>query len=342
MSTLSTQYFAGLDAHLAYITVAIIDKAGVVQWQGNVSTQTPAALLERLASYRPLDAVVESSPFWTWVHDLLTPTGIRVHVAHAKELRAIATSHRKTDERDALLLARMLAAGLIPAVHPKSVTQREHATLLRHRGLLVRRRTECANRIHAQLHTHHLLLRRGKLLRRGAAQWLVTEAWPRLTPEQRRLVRSHWRLIQVLQRMIRALDREIAVRAAHSNAAVALQTIPGIGPFRGLTLATELMPIGRFPSSAHLVSYAGLAPTTRSSGGRTRRGSIPRDANRYVRGALVSAIPSHMRFAPESSLSQYDARLKPRIGWPVARVAAARRLTHIIYHMLATGEAWRG
>lgn len=159
---MSNQYFAGLDAHLAYITVAIIDRMGVVQWQGNVTTRSPAALLERLAPYRPLDAVVESSPFWTWLYDQLTPAGVRVHVAHAKALRAIATSHRKTDERDAMLLARMLATGLIPAVYPKPQPQRAQATLLRHRGLLVRRRTECANRIHAQLHTHHLQIGRGK------------------------------------------------------------------------------------------------------------------------------------------------------------------------------------
>jgi transposase len=285
---------------------------------------------------------VESSPFWTWLYDQLTPAGVRVHVAHAKALRAIATSHRKTDERDAMLLARMLATGLIPAVYPKPQPQREQATLLRHRGLLVRRRTECANRIHAQLHTHHLQIGRGKLLRRSGAAWLRAEAWPCLTPEQRRLVRSHWRLIRVLQQMIRHLDREIARRAAHSNAAVALQTIPGLGPYRSLTLATELMPIRRFPDAAHLVSYAGLAPRTRSSGGRTRHGAISPDANRYVRGVLVSAIPSHLRFAPASSLSQYYGRLKARVGWPVARVAAARRLTQVIYHMLATGEAWRG
>jgi transposase len=335
-------YFAGLDAHLAYVTVGIVDRAGQPVALRQVSTKRPEELRALLLGYQPVEAVVETCPFWPWIYDLLTPAGIRVQVAHAKELRAIATSHRKTDERDALLLARMLAAGLIPAIHPKSVAQREAATLLRHRALLIRQRTMHANRIHAQLQRQRLALGRGQPLRKRTAQWLREVAWPRLTPEQRRFVAAQWRLIRLVTRMARPLDRDIARLAQASSAALVLQTVPGIGPYRGLVLATELMPISRFPRAAHVVSYAGLAPSERRSAARVVRGSIPADANRAVRNVFVSAIPSHVRAAPESSLSAYYARLKPRLGWPVARVAAARRLARISYQMLRTGEAWRG
>jgi transposase len=131
-------------------------------------------------------------------------------------------------------------------------------------------------------------------------------------------------------------------RVARADAAVAvLGTIPGIGPYRGLLLAAELSPITRFAAPERLVSYAGLAPATRSSGGHTRHGSIPQGANRWVRGALVSAIPSQVRAAPESTLSAYYARLKERLGGRVARVVAARKLVRSIHLMLRTGEAWR-
>lgn len=118
-------------------------------------------------------------------------------------------------------------------------------------------------------------------------------------------------------------------------------TIPGIGPYRGLLLANEISPVDRFPRDGQLVSYGGLAPTTRSSGGHTRHGSIPKEANRWVRGALVSAIPSHVRVAPESALSAHYEKLKARLGWQVARVATARKLARIIYRMLKSGEPWR-
>jgi len=69
---------------------------------------------------------------------------------------------------------------------------------------------------------------------------------------------------------------------------------------------------------------------------------IPQGANRYVRGALVPAIPSHVRFAPESALSLSYRRLSDRVGWQVARVATARKFSHIVYRMLVTGTRWHG
>ena len=291
-------YYAGIDAHLTYLVIAAVDKSGTLVLEERVSNAAPKRLLGVLEPYRPLEAVVETCQFWPWIHDLLVPAGIGFHLAHAKKLKAIATSPQKTDSIDAALLARMLLAGLIPEAYPKSPEQRELARLVRHRAILVRQRTAAVNRIHGQLQQQRLSLPREKLLRKETRAWLKTEAWPVLGLEQRHLVRTHLRLIDTLSGMIQPLDRRIR-RRAHEHPAVALlETIPGIGPYRGLLLAAECTPIGRFPTANHLVSYAGLAPITRSSGGHTRHGPIPKGANRWVRGALVSAIPSHMRAAP--------------------------------------------
>lgn len=341
----ATQYFAGLDAHVAYVSVAVVTRAGEALVEQRVSTRRPDALLAALAPYHvtavPLEAVVETCPFWPWIYEVLESAGIRMHLAHARELRAIATSHRKTDERDALLLARMLAAGLIPEAIARGRGERDVLTLLRHRQTLVRDRTALANRIHAQLHQQGLALPREQLLRRAGAAWVRETAWPQLLPEQRQLMRTHFALIRGLTQLVRGLNRRIAARAAATPAAVLLQTIPGIGPYRGLLLATTLEPVRRFPTPARLVSYAGLAPRSRSTGGHTRHGPISPRANHAVRGALVSAIPTHLRRAPDSRLSAYYTRLKARVGWRVARVAAARRLARVIYRMLQTGECWR-
>ncbi len=61
-----------------------------------------------------------------------------------------------------------------------------------------------------------------------------------------------------------------------------------------------------------------------------------------MRGALVSAIPSHVQRAPDSHLSAAYEELKARLGWRVARLATARKLARIIYHMLQRAESWRG
>jgi transposase len=338
-------YYAGLDAHQGYVVVAVVDKQGTVVRQARVPTTAPVRLVDTLAPYHtaghPLAVVVETCPFWPWIYDLLMPAGMDFRLAHAQQLTAIARATHKSDERDARLLARMLAGGLIPPAYPKPPARREQACLVRHRAALVRHRTMLANRMHSQLHAAGLALPRERLLRRATRTWLRETAWPVLRPEQRRLVQSHWRLVRRLTRMIQRLDPVIAAAAQADPAAVLLATIPGIGAYRGLLLATELLPMTRYDSEGKFVGYAGLAPVTRASADRVHHGPLPNAANRWVRGALISAIPTHLRWAPTSGLSQYYARQKARLGWQIARVATARQLARVIYHMLRTGEAWR-
>ncbi|UCF18944.1 MAG: IS110 family transposase [Gemmatimonadota bacterium] len=334
-------YYAGIDAHLSYLQIAVVDRAGAIKLNHRVSTRKPEELVRTLAPFHPLEVVVETCPFWPWIYDLLVPEGVTFHLAHAKELRFIANTPQKKDAVDAALLARMLLSGLIPKAYPRRPEQRETLRLIRHRAALVRERTRLACRIHSQLHQSRVLLEREALLRKRAREFLATEAGSRLTPEQWALISSHFDLIDRITLLINQLDRRIEERGQCDRNAQLLMTIPGIGPYRGLLLATEISPVERFPRPAELVSYAGLAPTTRSSGGHTRHGEIPRGANRWVRGALVSAIPSHVRLAPESALSSTYETLRQRLGWQVARVAAARKLARIVYRMLQTGERWR-
>lgn len=334
-------YMAGIDAHTSYLVVAVVGKDGNLKEKGRVWVNRPEQLDALLGRYRPLEVVVETSSAWPWLRDRLEPQGIGFVLAHAKRLRFIARATYKSDEVDAELLARMHLAGLIPAVHVKEGEQRDWARLVRHRGRLVRDRTVWVNRMHAQLHQAGLRTRRGHLRTQKGAEWLRTEAWPRLSREQRRILRTYQALIRELQPQIRALDRRIEATARQIPAAVLLQTVPGIGAYRSLLIAAETLPITRFAFPAKLVSYAGLAPVTRSSGGRTRHGPIPGGANRWLRGALVRSVVSHLQHAPESWLTHYYTEQKSRLGWQVARVATARKLCRALHAMLRTGEAWR-
>jgi transposase len=336
-------YFAGIDAHTRYVMVVVVNSHGErVLPPTRVALGAMARLVALLAPFRPLDAVVESSPSWVWLYEGLTAAGIQFTLAHAKKLRAIAEATYKADAIDAELLARMRVAGLIPAVYAAPAPQREWATLIRHREALVRERTVLVNRVHAQLHACGLALERGRLLTRAGWQWVRGTAWPRLSGEQRALVRSHRRLIGGLTRVIRALDRRIRAVAAEIPEAGLLQSIPGIGPQRALLLCAEVLPITRFAAPNRLVSYAGLAPRTFQSGVRPiRHGGIPAGANRWVRGALVRAVVSHGQHAPESWLTAYYSTQKARRGWPVARVAAARKLARAIHAMLRHRRPWQ-
>lgn len=335
-------YYSGIDAHAKYLTVTVLSKSGEeVVAPTRVECAEPGEIVRLLAPFRPLRAVVEACPFWPWIYERLTAAGIEFVLANPKRLKAIAAAKQKNDRVDSRLLARMLRASLIPEAYPKPARQRELARLVRHRVVLGRQRTGLLNRIHGQLHACGLRLDRGRLQTQQAREWLRREAWPQLDAEQQQLIVTHLELIDVLDPMIKRLDRRIEKVGGEESAVQLLCTIPGIGAYRGLLLAVEILPLWRFPGPEQLVSYAGLAPITRSSGGKTHHGPIPAEANRWVRGALVQSVVSHLRAAPDSPLSRYYAEQKRRLGWPTARVATARKLCRVIYQMLKTGEAWR-
>ncbi len=336
-------FVAGIDAHATYSVIAIVSNTGqLVHGPARIKNKEEDRFDELFKQYRPLEVVVETSPAWPWLFDRLQGCGIHFVLAHAKRLRVIAESSYKSDDIDAELLARMRLAGLIPEVHPKSIEQREQAVLLRNRARLVRERTRMVNRIHAQLHNVGLHLERGRLLTQDGRQWVRDEAWPRLGDERRLFIDMQWALIDQLVPMIKTLDRRVEHMGREIPAVAVLETIPGIGSYRALLIATETLPIERFRTPAHLVSYAGLAPRSSQSGLRPiRHGSIPAGANRWLRGTFVRAVVSHVAHAPDSWLSESYDQMKQRLGWQVARVATARRLARAVHAMLRTGEVWR-
>lgn len=336
-------FVAGLDAHTRYVVVSVVNRTGeLLVKPTRVRVEDRQRLLALLAPYRPLEVVMESSSSWPWLAEMLDGAGITFVLAHARRLRAIAEATYKSDDIDAELLARMRLAGCIPAVYVTPAAQREWATLIRHRTALVRQRTMIVNRLHAQLHTRGLHLERGRLLTGAGWQWLQTEARPYMSAEQRAVVRSHRRLLRELTPLIRAADRHIADVAMPIPEAQRLMTIPGIGAQRALVVCAEALPIARFRTPNHFASYAGLVPVTKQSGqGPVRHGAVPGGANRWLRGALVRAVVSHVQHAPTSWLTQYYTLQKARVGWPVARVAAARKLARAIHAMLRTRTTWQ-
>jgi len=73
-------------------------------------------------------------------------------------------------------------------------------------------------------------------------------------------------------------------------------TIPGVGYYVALLIKAEIGDVHRFKSGDHLASYAGLVPSTRSSGGVTRHGRITREGSKWLRWALVEAAMVHIRY----------------------------------------------
>src|SRR5260370_28912688 len=87
-----------------------------------------------------LQIVVESTFNWYWLVDGLQAAGFDVVLAHTPGLHLITKAKVKTDRRDALALAKLLLAGVIPKAYIYPVETRPVRDLLRQRAHLVQRR----------------------------------------------------------------------------------------------------------------------------------------------------------------------------------------------------------
>jgi transposase len=121
------------------------------------------------------------------------------------------------------------------------------------------------------------------------------------------------------------------------NAVARLAEIPGISEDLARTIIAETgLDMARFPTAAHLVSWAGLCPSTRQSGPRTRSGKKGQ-GNTWLRGALGQAATGAAHTA--TFLGERYGRIARRRGKAKAQVAVARSILVVIWHLLADPAA---
>jgi transposase len=105
----------------------------------------------------PADVIAVESTTNSWdFYDGIVGLVARVEIANAGQLPWINKSRVKTDKHDAVKLAKLCAAGLIPQVWVPPAHIREARCLLAHRRRLVGIQTMTRNRLHSLLHRHML------------------------------------------------------------------------------------------------------------------------------------------------------------------------------------------
>ena len=120
-------------------------------------------------------------------------------------------------------------------------------------------------------------------------------------------------------------------------AAARLAEIPGISQDLARAIIAETgLDMTRFPTAAHLVSWAGLCPRARQSGPRTRPGTKGH-GDTWLRGYLGQAATGAARTA--TFLGERHHRIARRRGGARAQVAIARSILVIIWHLLADPTA---
>ena len=108
-----------------------------------------------------------------------------------------------------------------------------------------------------------------------------------------------------------------------------LKTLPCVGKVLSMVLMLEIGRVDRFPTAAHLASYAGLVPRVHSSGGHTRMGQVRGDVNRNLKWAFVETgnlIVINQRGLAGTHLVRLYQRIKRSKNHQKAVVAMARHL----------------
>jgi len=175
-----------------------------------------------------------------------------------------------------------------------------------------------------------------------------------------RLIRIHLDHITFLDRAVTAVEDEIDAAldaipaawgisaegvpspdpgpdAAALTAAERLAEIPGVSPRLAMAIIAETgLDMTRFPTAAHLASWAGLAPVARQSGPRNRKPKKGQ-GDAYLRGYCTQAANGAAN--TETFLGERLRRLSRRLGGNRAKRAVGRSILVIIWHLLSDPEA---
>jgi transposase len=312
----------GLDVHARSIAAAALDHL-----TGEVSQRSfaydPAAVAAWVLSLEgPARCVYESGPTGFDLQRSLSAAGVECVVGAVSKMLRPSGDRVKTDKRDAVFLARMLAVGNVVEVAvptPAMEAARD----------LARAREDCREDLmRARNLVSKLLLRKGVVYGDGRAwtkrhrEWLSRIELP--DPCERLVLEEYLEGVRSLELRRGRLDAAIAERAKGPDLAPvvsALSCLRGISTVTAFSIAVEVGDFTRFPTARAFMSYLGLVPSESSSGESASRGKITRTGNGHVRTLLVESAWHHARrLGPMSATSLADAR-----GVPVAVAEAAER-----------------
>jgi transposase len=320
----------GLDVHARQTHAAIVDP---VTGEVRVSRlrMAPIAVASFLEGLGPgVLAVYEAGPTGFGLARAARERGVDVRVAAPGSIPRGSGDRVKTDRRDAIRLARLLAAGELSFAFVPSVADERFRDLVRAiedaRGDLMRARHRLGK----------LLLRHGERYPgSGGAwtgrhmKWLRALSFPDACAQAtfadylaavELLVGRRATLIEALQAAIPA--------SSHAPVIARLRCLRGIDTLSAAGLCAEVGDFARFPRPALLSGFLGIVPSERTSDTKRRQGQITKAGPPHARRLLVEAA-QHYRHRPAigEALARRQHGQDPRViqvAWRAQRRLYAR------------------
>lgn len=332
-------FYVGLDIHVKYITICVLDEKGQRYQRCQVRQVSEMMdLLEQLPG--SCQVCYEASTGYGRYFELLSEVADYVAVAHPGLLKLIFRSKQKNDRRDAEKLAKLLYLGEVPTVYVPSAEVRAWRELITFRRKLIEKRTRAKNGVRGLLRSLGIQgPRKPGLWTRAGMVWLKELTFDNFMHALKRdmLVEE----IASLSDQIRRAEKELGRYATNSAAVQLLRTIPGVGPRTAEAVVAFIDDPHRFPDSKRLGSYFGLIPSQDQSGSTNRLGHITREGSATVRQMLTEAVWQSVRRSP--TVRAYFQRIHRDESdrRKIAIVATAHYLVRVMWSMLKHGTPWR-
>ena len=357
----------GIDVHKKSITACLNNEGKREIREFGTTTRDIKTLAGWLSeSGCEMVAMESTGVYWKPLYNLFEIMGIEAMVVNASHMKALPG--RKTDIKDAEWIADLLRHGLLTSSYIPDRAQRELREIARYRKSLVEERARELNRLQKVLQGANIKLDSvvsdimGKSSRR-LLESIVTDRELSATevsgmvhgsmrknlamimqsiegittPLQRKLLASIIDHIDDMTKRIADMDGLIkGYMQEYEEAIAAIDELPGIARRGAEIILAEIgKDMSRFPTAAHLCSWAGLAPGNHQSAGKRKHGKTT-NGNKALKTTLTQCAKAAKNCKDSYFCAQYH-RIAARRGKNRATTAVAHSMLIAIYHVLKKG-----
>jgi transposase len=253
----------------------------------------------------------------------------RVRIVNPIQFKVISSSVKKTDEHDALTMARFLSKDLIPEVRMRTKEESQMASLIGTRDKFVKLRTALKNKIHNILNANGIVTKPEMFTSDKSLDKILALELEASYHFEISLIAQE---IKNLNLAIDKINEELKQRGQNLPGHKNLTSIKGISDTGATIFLNTIGNINDFRSEKQLAAYFGIVPRVYISNKTVQYGRITKMGNKIARTTLVQSTLIAIRYSPY--LRAFYDKLKAKKGSGKAIIATSRKMLGIIYNTL--------